>query len=150
MAGVVKKVSEVVRFFKKSPVRNDALQKEIEKEIGKELLLKLDCRTKPNSPYTMIETILKVNKSVSQALADLNSDFMISDQDFDTLELNAKPLKPVKMTAKAVCRRDATLVVAEGIFCFLLEQLQRHKDNWLLRLSMSQFLNEFKRDAKEM
>ena len=131
LAGIIKKVREVVRFFRKSPVRNDALQKEIKKEIGKELQLKLDCRTRWNSLYTMIETILKVKKSVIQTLADLNNDFIITDQDFDTLEMIGKSLKPVKMAAEALCRRDATLLVAEGIFRFLLKQLQQHNHNWL-------------------
>ena len=79
----------------------------------------------------MNETILKVKKSVIQTLADLNNDFIITDQDFDTLEMIGKSLKSVKMAAEALCRRDATLLVAEGIFRFLLEQLQRHYHNWL-------------------
>ena len=54
----------------------------------------------------MIETVLKVKKSVSQTLTDLNSDFMISDQDFDTLEIIGKSLTPVKMAVEAQCRRD--------------------------------------------
>ena len=131
LAGIIKKVREVVRFFRKSPVRNDALQKEIKKEIGKELQLKLDCHTRWNSLYTMIETILKVKKSVIQTLADLNNDFIITDQDFDMMEMIGKSLKPVKMAAEALCIRDATLSVAEGIFRFLLGQLQRHNHNWL-------------------
>ena len=131
LAGIIKKVREVVRFFRKSPVRSDALQKEIKKEIGKELQLKLDWRTRWNSLYPMIETILKVKKSVIQTLADLNNGFIITDQDFDTLEMIGKSLKPVKMAAEALCRRDATFLVAEGIFRFLLEQLQRHYQNWL-------------------
>ena len=131
LAGIIKKIREVVRLFRISPVRNDALQKEIKKEIGKELQWKLDCRTRWNSFHTMIETILKVKKSVIQTLADLNNDFIITDQDFDTLEMIGKSLKPVKMATKALCRRDATLLVAEGIFRFLLEQLQRHNHNWL-------------------
>ena len=116
LAGVIKKVREIVRFFEKSPVRNNALQKEIKKEIGKKLQFKLDCRIRWNSLCTMIETVLKVKKSVSQMLADLNSDFMITDQDFDTLDMIGKSLKPVKMAAEAFCRRDATLLVVEGIF----------------------------------
>ena len=129
LAGIIKNVREVVRFFRKSPVRNDPLQKEIKKEIGKELQLKLGCRARWNSLYTMIETILKVKKSVIQTLADLNNDFVITDQDFDILEMIGKSLKPVKIAAEALCRRDATLLVAEGIFRFLLEQLQRHNHN---------------------
>ena len=69
----------------------------------------------------MIETILKVKKSVIQTLGDLHNDFIITDQDFDTLEMIEKSLKPVKMAAEALCRRDATLLVTEGIFHFLLE-----------------------------
>ena len=77
----------------------------------------------------MIETVLKVEKSVNQTLADLNSNFMISDQDFDTLEMIGKSLKFVEMAVETPCRRDATLLVAEDIFCFFLEQLQQHKHN---------------------
>ena len=79
----------------------------------------------------MIETILKVKKSVIQTLADLNNDFIITDQDFDTLKMIGKSLKLVKIAAEVLCRRDATLLVAKGIFRFLLEQLQRHNHNWL-------------------
>ena len=90
-------------------------------------------RTKqhPQTSFPLIETILKVKKSVIQTLADLNNGFIITDQDFDTLEMIRKSLKPVKRAAKALCRRDATLLVVEGIFRFLLKQLQRHNHNWL-------------------
>ena len=149
MGGVIKKVREVVRLFRKSPVRNDALQKEIKKEIGKKQQLKLDCRTRWNSLYIVIETVLKVKKSFSQTLTDLNSDFLITDQDFNALEMIGKFLKPVKVAFESPFRQNATLLEAEGIFRFLLEQLQLHKRNWMFQAFYVAILKQVQETPKK-
>ena len=45
-AEIIKKVREVVKMFKKSPLKNSILQKYVQEEFGKDLQLISDCKTR--------------------------------------------------------------------------------------------------------
>jgi len=52
---IVQKVRAIVKFFKRSATRNDALlQPYVKAEFGKEISLVLDCRTRWNSLFELI------------------------------------------------------------------------------------------------
>ena len=57
---VIKKVRVIVKKFRRSPVKNDSLQKEVVKKYGKELNLIRDCKTRWSSLHSMIERFLKL------------------------------------------------------------------------------------------
>ena len=52
---VLQNSRKITRFFRKSSVRNDLLQRYIEEKKGKKLSLILDCRARWNSHIPMME-----------------------------------------------------------------------------------------------
>ena len=52
---ILKKVRKVVKIFRRSPGKNEVLQKHALLEQNKELSLVLDCKTRWSSMYEMIE-----------------------------------------------------------------------------------------------
>jgi len=62
---VVDKVRAVVRIFRRSPTKNDAiLQTYVKREFGKELSLSLDCHTCWNSLFDMLSRFLQLRDAV--------------------------------------------------------------------------------------
>lgn len=57
---VLNETRSIIRFFRKSPLRNITLQKHLKTEFGAELVLLQDVRTRWNSMLTMIERFLKL------------------------------------------------------------------------------------------
>ena len=58
---VVKKVRKVVKIFRKSPAKNEVLQKYVLLEQNKELSLVLDCKIRWSSMYEMVERFICLN-----------------------------------------------------------------------------------------
>ena len=84
---VVQKVRKVVKLFKRSPTKNDAqLQPYVKQELGKELSLILDCRTRWNSLVDMLSRFLQVRGPIQKALIDLGRATMINDSDFSVIQ----------------------------------------------------------------
>ena len=53
-------VRQTARFFRKSPLKNDNLQNEVTKELGKESKLLLDMKVRWNSMLFMLKSFVKV------------------------------------------------------------------------------------------
>ncbi|XP_065659760.1 uncharacterized protein LOC136083825 [Hydra vulgaris] len=125
LESVITKVRKIVKLFQKSPVENDVLQEEIKKKHGKEVSLILDCRTRWNSLLSMIQQFLKVKHSIRKVLKDISLHLICSDDEEDILSDIVAALEPVKLAAEALCRQNATLLTAEGIFKFLVNRLKQ-------------------------
>ena len=69
---------------------------------------------------------LKLQKCVSLASVSLNVRFDLSDTEIALLNNIVETLKPLKLCLEALCRRDATLLSADGILKFLMDELNRH------------------------
>ena len=122
---VISKVRKIVKLFRKSPIKNDILQEEVKKQLGKEVSLILDCRTRWNSLFSMIQQFLKIKDSIVKVLLDISPLLICSDDEFDVLSDIVAALEPVKLAAEALCRQNATLLTAEGIFKFLVNNLKQ-------------------------
>ena len=122
---VVEKVRTIVRLFKKSPVKNDEkLMKYVTAELGKELMLILDCKTRWNSLLQMLRRFLKLKGCVAKALVDLQMEKLMPEYyEIQVLEELVDALLPVQYAVEELCRRDATLVTADGTFAVLLDAL---------------------------
>ncbi|XP_065652685.1 uncharacterized protein LOC136079950 [Hydra vulgaris] len=125
LQSVITKVRKIVKLFRKSPVKNDVLQEEIKTKHGKEVSLILDCRTRSNSLLSMIQQFLKVKHSIRKVLKDISPHLICSDDEEDILSDIVAALEPVKLAAEALCRQNATLLTAEGIFKFLVNRLKQ-------------------------
>ena len=71
---VVAKVRNVVRIFRKSPLKNEIIQSYIGKLLGKNLDLIFNCKTRwNNSLIKMIDIFLTLRKPLCKAMIDVNS-----------------------------------------------------------------------------
>lgn len=124
---ILQKVRKVVKLFKRSPTKYDMyLQKYVKEDIGKELSLMLDCRTRWNSLLSMIERFYKLKVCVDKALIDIGSDIKFSDLEWSKIKDLIDSLQPFKLAVEALCRRDSTLLTAETTLKFVLEKLLTH------------------------
>ena len=57
---VIKKIRKVIIIFRRSPTKNNILQKYIKAEFGKQLSLIMDCKTRRSSPLLMLKQFYKV------------------------------------------------------------------------------------------
>ena len=125
---VLKEVRKVVKIFR-SPVNNEVLQKYVLLEQKKELSLALDSKTRRSSVYEMIERFMCLKQCISKALLDLSVEHDISTAEFLFLNELKCALEPIKLTVDALCRKDATLLTAEGTFQFLFFELKKRKSS---------------------
>ena len=124
MEDVISKVLRIVCLFRRSPVKNSILQKYVNEEKGRELSLLLDFKTCWNSIIAMIERFILLKKPVFKALIDISSTKRIDSIDLEILENICTCLKPLEMAVCVLSRCDATLLSAEGILIFLMDQFK--------------------------
>ena len=123
---VISKVRRIVRLFKRSPVKNSILQKYVREENGKELSLLLDCKTRWNSLLAMIDRFISLKKPISKALIDIAATEKMDSIDWEILDHICRCLKPIEIAVCALSRRDATLLSAEGVYRFLMDQFDKN------------------------
>ena len=77
---LLEKIRKIFRKLKKSPLKNEYLQKYVIEKHGKSLEAVLDCKTRWNSTISMVERFLSINDCIEEScLFEENfSDFEIS------------------------------------------------------------------------
>ena len=125
-------VRKIVKFFKCSPKRNSIQQEYVKEKYGISLSLLLDCKTRWNSIVIMVERFLKVVDKVWKALEDFCSLTLLNENNVPVFSNICNALKPIKLAAEALGRRDLNLIMAYAISKFLLESLRENNDNFSL------------------
>lgn len=120
---VISKIRKVVKIFRKSSTKNDILQKYIKDEMGKELSLHLDSRTRWNSLLVMLERFLEVKNAVRKSLIDIKADIFFTEIDFEIVSEVVSALQPVKLAVDTLCRKDINLYVADVTLEFMLNEV---------------------------
>ncbi|XP_063841155.1 uncharacterized protein LOC135089507 [Scylla paramamosain] len=133
----INKVRKIVKIFRKSPTRNEKLQMYVVSEYGKELMLKLDSKTRWNSLLDMLERFLKVKNSVAKAMIDCNMEMNITNGELKVLNDLVTALQPVKLGAERMGCRGTTILSAEGVFSFMLKELNEQKSSFSMKLQNS-------------
>ncbi|GFU29940.1 uncharacterized protein TNCV_1687121 [Trichonephila clavipes] len=64
----IKTIKNVVKLFRKSPIKNDILQKYVKEDFGCEKMVCLDTKTRWNSLLAMLERFLEIKSAISKAL----------------------------------------------------------------------------------
>ena len=82
----------------------------------------------------MIQQFLKINEQIGVVLADTSPSLICTEQELDILTNIVDALEPVKLAAEALCRKNATLLTAEGIFKFLINKLNQKKSSLCIRM----------------
>ncbi|XP_073715766.1 uncharacterized protein [Misgurnus anguillicaudatus] len=124
---VVERVRKIARYFHKSPVSNDKLRECIKRDNGKELVLILDCRTRWNSLADMLDRYIVLHRPVTKTLIDINPALIITSEHLALIKQLSSCLKPVRMGIESLCKRDTTLIKADGIFFFMMDQLSKQE-----------------------
>ena len=118
---LVNKVRKIVKILRRSPLKNEILQRYVKEVYPNGLNLILDCKTRWSSLLYMLERIVKIKVPVQKALLDLHEMPNLSNQEFTDISMIILSLSPIKAAIEALCRRDANLIVAEATIKFLLE-----------------------------
>ncbi|GFY09447.1 uncharacterized protein TNCV_4321261 [Trichonephila clavipes] len=143
----IKKIRNVVKLFRKSPIKNDILQKYVKEEFGCEKMVCLDTKTRCNSLLSMLERFLEIKSAISKALIDIKEEQMMVNVEFETVTTVVKGLKPVKIGLEKLCSRNATLLTAEGVFSFLIGELNEQNSEFAKNIKYSLIHKELMRDA---
>jgi hypothetical protein len=120
----LKETRDLVKLFRKSPLKNISLQKHVKQELGHELNLLMDVRTRWNSTMLMIERFLKLQNAVKKSLIDLNMYSKWNENNIGVLQSLLDILHPIKLCIEALSRRDATILTSEAILNVLMEKLR--------------------------
>lgn len=70
LSDIISKVRDCVKVFHFSPVKKDTLDQHVRSDHGKEIGVILECKTRWNSTFEMVERFLKIRVSLVKALAD--------------------------------------------------------------------------------
>ena len=127
---IITKIRKIVVMFRRSPTKNDILQKHVKDEFKKELTLILDTKTRWSSMLVMLERIYEIKNCVRKSLIDIKSDIDLSENDLNVVSNIIMALQPVKVAAEALCSRDTNLYVADLTIRFMLDELS-NQNNFL-------------------
>ena len=81
------------------------------------------------SVYEMVKRLVCLKKWISKALLDLSIEHGIFTTEFSFLNELKCALEPIKLAVEAFCRKDTTLLTAEGVFQFLFVELEKRKSS---------------------
>jgi len=121
LRALITKVRKIVKTFRRSPLKNEVLQKYVKQDHKKELQLVLDSKTRWSSMLSMLERFNILKTSLKKALIDVKADIILYESEWDAVSRISKNLMPVKLAVDALCRADANLISADGKFTFMLQ-----------------------------
>lgn len=119
---IIEKVRKITKMFRKSPTKNDVLQKYVKEDLGKELKLILDCKTRWNTLFSMCKRFAELEIPIKKALIDLKYP-PVTEKEFEVINLIVKVLNPIKATVEALCRNDMNLCKADAALSFMTNEL---------------------------
>ena len=138
----IQKIRTVMKLFRKSPTKNDILQKHIKEQFGKELQLILDVKTRWNSLFSMLQRFYHVKNCILKSLIDVEPTFSFGEDDFTMISNLLEVLEPVKLACESFCRRDATLSTADATISFMINNLGSSDLAQRLKESLTRRINE--------
>lgn len=141
---IILKVRKIVKAFRRSPKKNEVLQRYVKLDKKSECQLILDCKTRWSSLANMISRFYDCRNSIKKALVDIESKDVFEEWEMDLLLDIKNALEPIQAAVEALCRRDANLITADATIIFVLKSLKEQGS----RLSL-QLLEAIKRRMKE-
>ncbi|GFV18931.1 uncharacterized protein TNCV_4758161 [Trichonephila clavipes] len=140
----IKKIRNVVKLFRKSPMKNDILQKYVKEEFACEKMVYLDAKTRWNNLLAMLERFLGIKSIISKALIAIKEKQMMVNVEFETVTAIVKGLKSLKIGLEKLCSRNVTLLTAEGVFSFVIGELNEQNSEFAknMKYSLIQRINE--------
>ncbi len=135
---LISKVRKVCKTFKKSPLKNDILQRFVKSEHGHELQLMIDVKTRWNSLVYMCERFCKLKSCITQALDVCSaSDETFSENDWTVLKSLCQTLRPIEIVLTSLCSEDANLLKADKSMMILLNKLAKQNNTLARQMHLS-------------
>ena len=126
----VNKVRRIVKIFKRSPLKNEILQKHVRELYPNGLNMILDCKTRWSSLVNMLNRLLQIKVPTQKALLDIDQGIYFTDEEFTLISSIVEALNPIKLAVEALCRRDTNLITAEATIKFLLDDIHKSKSHF--------------------
>ena len=101
----VKHIREMVKVFKRSAKKEEALLEKVSLSQGKPLKPILDVRTRWNSLYEMISRALSILPKLKETLGEYDHDIKLSDEEVGSLKMLERALKPCKILSNTLCEK---------------------------------------------
>lgn len=137
--GAVKKLRKLVKFFRKSPLRNNILQDNVKAKFGSEKRLQLDCPTRWNSLIVMIERYLEIKDAVRMTTAEFEHQ-NLSVEEENILESFMTILKPIELAIIELSKNETNLLHAEAVFLFIEKTLSKIQTPIATKILESMFI----------
>ena len=113
----------MIKFIKKSSVKNQVFQDKVFADLGHHKELHLDVKTRWNSIPTMLDSLIQTEKPLRETLLEFEAEEYINCVDFEALKVLKNVLEPVELAVKNLSKEDATLLSADVIIKFMLQKL---------------------------
>ena len=121
---VIAKVRYIVNKFRRSPVKNDLLQKIVKAKFNKELTLLRDWRTRWSSMVSMLQRYISIEEAVNETLKDLELEkLQLSTKESGLIKDIIAAVEPFKVGTEYLCSRKCNLNEAEGTIKFIIGKL---------------------------
>lgn len=114
---------KVIKFFRKSSIRTEILQKNIKKKEGKSLKLLLDVKTRWSSLVAAVSRFLQLVESVNDSLTELGAN-CYSDEHIILLREILMILEPVQLAVLELSKQTTNLLMAEATLMFVFKELK--------------------------
>lgn len=124
IAHAIGETRRICKFFRKSSVRNNCLQKHVVEHHGKPLMLLLDVKTRWNSLMVMINRFLLISDCVILALEELGA-AVPSQENLCTLKYLLAVLEPLEKAVIELSKENSNLLIAEGTMKFVFSKLRK-------------------------
>jgi hypothetical protein len=122
---IINKIRKVVKTFKRSPLKNDLLERLCEEEKQKKLVMILDTRTRWNSMLAMVKRFLEMKEVVKKALIELdNEDDFPSHSECEALSDVVEALDIIESGTKELSKDSSSLHTADLVFEYMLHKLE--------------------------
>jgi len=124
VSDTISKVRAIVKLFRKSPLKNECLQKNNEKEFGKTLSLLLDTKTRWNSLLKMLTRFLEAKAPIDNTLKELDlGSKCLTEDEVALVKDFSESLEIIEVGATALCRHAVTVSKSEKIFEDVLKKM---------------------------
>ncbi|GFW50130.1 uncharacterized protein TNCV_4695481 [Trichonephila clavipes] len=92
----------------------------------------------------MLERLLEIKTVVLKALIGIKEEQMMDNVEFETVTTAVAGLKPLKVDLEKLYSRNATLLTAEGVFSFVIGELNEQNSEFVknVKYSLIQIINK--------
>lgn len=119
----------IVKFFKRSALRNEVLQKIVLRNLKKQLELLLDCKTRWDSLVVMLERFLELFPFVKEALTKLGHASKLDTIEIIVLNNLVAALKPIRVVVEILSSNQMNVKGSDIILEKLLNKLENQSSN---------------------